>query len=90
MPPQEMMTMIMLSQNGSFMLNVMDDHAAGWSKATVELPADMAGQPSDLFDKVFAFTFDVLGLQSVELRVRQADRPMHLSSAAQAYHKRRA
>ena len=82
--------MIMMSRDGSFMLNILDDRAAGQSKATIDLPADMAGQPGDLFDKVFAFTFDVLGLQSVELRVRTADAPMHLASAMQTYRERRA
>jgi hypothetical protein len=82
--------MIMLSSNGSFTLNVLDDRSAGRSKATIELPADMAGQPGDLFDKVFAFTFDVLGIQSVELRVRAAGEPMRLSGATQAYLERRA
>ena len=82
--------MIMLSRNGSFTLNILDDRAAGRSKATIELPADMAGQPGDLFDKVFAFTFDVLGIQSVELRVRAAEEPVRLAGATQAYLERRA
>ena len=82
--------MIMLSRNGLFTLNVLNDRTAGASKATIELPADMAKQPSDLFDKVFAFTFDVLGIQSVELRVRAAEEPMRLASAMPAYLERRA
>jgi hypothetical protein len=82
--------MIMLSRNGSFTLNILDDRAAGRSKATIELPADMAGQPGDLFDKVFAFTIDVLGIQSVELRVRAAEKPVRLAGATQAYLERRA
>ena len=82
--------MIMMSRNGSFTLNILDDRAAGRSKATIELPADIAGQASDLFDKVFAFTFDVLGLQTVELRVRTADEPIYLAGAVQAYRERRA
>jgi hypothetical protein len=80
----------MMSREGSFTLNILDDRAAGRSKATIDLPADMAGQPGDLFDKVFAFTFDVLGLQSVELRVRTADAPMSLAGAMQPYGERRA
>lgn len=82
--------MIMLSQAGSFTFNVLDDRAAGRSKAMIELPADLAAQSSDLFDKVFAFTFDVLGLHSVELRVRTADEPMQLAGAAHLYRERRA
>jgi len=82
--------MIMLSRNGSFKLNILDDRAAGRSRATIELPADMVGQPGDLFDEVFAFTFDVLGIQSVELRVRAAEEPMRLAGATPAYYERRA
>ena len=63
---------MMLSQNGSFTLKILDDRATGGSKAMIDLAADLIEQPSDLFDKVFAFTFDVLGLQTVELRVREA------------------
>jgi hypothetical protein len=80
----------MLSHNGAFTLNILDDRAARRSKATIELPADMAGQSGDLFDKVFAFTFDVLGIQSVELRVRAAEVPMRLAGARPAYLERRA
>ena len=82
--------MIMLSQSGSFTLNILDDRANGGSKALIDLPADMAGQTGDLFDKVFAFTFDVLGLQSVELRVREAGMPVRLDSAARTYRERSA
>jgi hypothetical protein len=82
--------MIMMSRNGSFTLNILDDRAAGQSKATIDLPADMAVQTGDLFDKVVAFTFDVLGLQTVELRVRTANEPMHLAGAVQAFRERRA
>ena len=80
----------MLSQNGSFTLHILDDLATSGSKAMIDLPADLAGQPSDLFDKVFAFTFDVLGLQTVELRVRAAGMPLHLADTARTYHERRA
>ncbi|HEX9373400.1 MAG TPA: hypothetical protein VF897_20470 [Roseiflexaceae bacterium] len=65
--------MIMLNHYGSMKLNVLDDCAPGRSKATIDLPADLADQPSDLYDRVFAFAFDVLGLQTVELRVRPAE-----------------
>ena len=82
--------MIMLSQSGSFTLDILDDRAHGGSKALIDLPADLAGQPSDLFDKVFAFTFDVLGLQSVELRVREGGVPIRLDGAMRAYRERRA
>jgi hypothetical protein len=82
--------MIMLSRSGSFTLNILDDRVTGGPKALIDLPADLVGQPSDLFDKVFAFTFDVLGLQTVELRVREAGMPMRRPDAARTYRERRA
>jgi hypothetical protein len=82
--------MIMLSQSGSFTVNILDDRATGGSKAMIDLPSDLVGQPSDLFDKLFAFTFDVLGLQTVELRVREAGMPMRIAGAVRTYRERRA
>jgi hypothetical protein len=82
--------MIMLSQSGSFTLNILDDRATGGSKALIDLPADLVGQPSELFNKLFACTFDVLGLQTVELRVREDGMPMRRAGAARPYRERRA
>jgi hypothetical protein len=39
-------------------------------RGSFELPVDLFDHPSDLIDRVFAFAFDVLGLQTVELRVQ--------------------
>ena len=80
----------MLSQNGSFTVNILDDRATNGLKAMIDLPADLVGQPSDLFDKVFAFTFDVLGLQTVELRVREAGMPMRPAGVTHMYPEHRA
>ena len=65
--------MIMLSRTGSLKLDVHNDDATGRSRATVDLSSDLTAQPGDLYERVFAFAFDVLGLQSVELRVRPSD-----------------
>jgi hypothetical protein len=74
--------MIMVSRNGSLKLDIRNDTDSGRSKATVDLPTDLAAQRSDLYDRVFAFAFDVLGLQTVELRVRPADAAKALLGAA--------
>jgi hypothetical protein len=44
--------------------------SAGRASGTIELPVNLLDQQSDLIDRVFAFAFDVLGLQVVELRIR--------------------
>ena len=36
----------------------------------VEVPGELALQQSDLIDRVVAFAFDVLGWQTLEIRVR--------------------
>jgi len=84
--------MIMLSRSGSLKLDIHNDGATGYSRATVDLSADLAAQRDDLYDRVFAFAFDVLGLQSVELRVRPSDKgPRALAAPAPlADHQRRA
>jgi hypothetical protein len=42
----------------------------GRLRETIELPVDSLDQQADLIDRVFAFAFDVLELQAIELRVR--------------------
>jgi hypothetical protein len=76
------------SQTGSFTFNILGDSPTGGSKAMIDLPADLVSQPSDLFDKVFAFTFDVLGLQNIELRVREPG-PRSNAAGAQLHPERR-
>ena len=73
--------MIMLSRNGSLKLDVHNDDATGRARATVELSPELSAQPSDLYDRVFAFAFDVLGVQSVELRVRPSDAQLRAVAA---------
>jgi hypothetical protein len=81
--------MTMRSQNGTFRLNILDDCATGSSKAMIDVPADLSEQPSDLFDKVIAFTFDVLGHQAIELQLHDAGIPVRLDNIARTYRKRR-
>ena len=65
--------MMMLSQSGSLRLDTHNGSASNHPKATIDLPAHLTAQQNDLFDRVFAFAFDVLGLQAVQLRPRPAD-----------------
>jgi hypothetical protein len=82
----------MLSRAASLKLDIYDDGAPGRSKATIDLPAALAAQPSDLYDRVFAFAFDVLGIHTVELRVRPADEALLARAGApgKPYRERRA
>jgi len=78
----------MRRQSGSFALNMLDDCATGSSKARIDVPADRAGQPSDLFDKLIAFTLDVLGRQAAEQHGYQAGMPLRLDNIARTYRER--
>lgn len=84
--------MIMLSRTGSLKLDIHNDHDSGRSKATIDLPPDLAARQSDLYDRVFAFAFDVLGIQTVELRVRPSDETLKARATAprRAYRERSA
>jgi hypothetical protein len=81
---------MMLSQRESLIVNIPGDNATGDLKAMIDLPAELAEHSSDLFDKVFAFTFDVLGLQNIELRVRDIGPQWDMAGATQSYRERRA
>ena len=81
--------MSMRSQSGSFRLNIAEDCTAGSSKAMIDVPDDLAGQPSELFDKLLAFTSDVLGGQAVEQHGYEAGISRRLDGAMRTYRKRR-
>ena len=63
--------MIILNRDGTLGWIPADCHLSETADS-IELPADMVAHQSNLFDRVFAFAFDVLGLMTVELRVRAA------------------
>lgn len=50
---------------------VRDGWASSQPKVTVDLTVDMVMGQDDLVDQLFDFTFDVLGLRYVELRIRE-------------------
>ncbi len=66
--------MMLLSRSGSFTVDLGMDERMVRQKATIDLPAGLADQRADLYDEMFDFTFDVLGVQVVELRVRAPGR----------------
>lgn len=63
--------MIILERDGSLWWHGSVDTSAVESRETVELPMTVLEQQSNVIDRVLTFAFDVLGLQAVELRVRE-------------------
>jgi hypothetical protein len=62
--------MIILNRDGTLEWIPVDCRTSKATAGSIELPADLVAQQSNLFDRVFAFAFDVLGLVTVELRIR--------------------
>jgi hypothetical protein len=54
--------------------NEQEIRASHQPKVTVDLTADMVMGCDNLIDRVFDFTFDVLGIVNVELRIYEAHR----------------
>jgi hypothetical protein len=67
-------TMIILNRDGTLEWILADCRSSKKMVDSIMLPDDLAEQHSNLFDQVFAFAFDVLGLVTVELRVRATER----------------
>jgi len=62
--------MMILNRNGSLEWNPLGSDSAGSTSGSIDLPADLVAAQPDLFDRVFAFAFDVLGLVTIDLRIR--------------------
>jgi len=64
--------MITIQSDGSLAWNSLND-SRHQVVGTLELPADLLEQQSDLLDRVFALAFDVLGLRALEICVRATE-----------------
>jgi hypothetical protein len=64
--------MIILYQDGTIEGIAGGGRADDTTRDWVELPIDLIAQQNNLLDRVFALAFDVLGLATIELRVRAA------------------
>ncbi len=62
--------MIILSRDGSLTTEGTPGRVARRVKDTIEVPEDLVAQQPDLIDRIFTFAFDVLGLQTIDLRIR--------------------
>jgi hypothetical protein len=62
--------MIILSRDGSLTTEGAIEHAARRVKDTIEVSEDLVAQQPDLIDRIFTFAFDVLDLQTIDMRIR--------------------
>ena len=65
--------MIALNASSEQSFVVQECHAFSSTKVTIDLPTDMVLSDASLIDQVFDYTFDVLGIPNVELRIREAN-----------------
>ena len=62
--------MIILNCDGSLTAEGVPERAASWVKDTIEVSEDLVAQQPDLLDRIFTFAFDVMDLQTIDLRIR--------------------
>jgi hypothetical protein len=62
--------MLQLQEDGTLIRTCAVEDDTGRIREVIELPADLLDQQANLIDRVFAFAFDVLNLQAIELRIR--------------------
>lgn len=61
--------MIILNCDGSLTTEDTPELVTGRVKDTIEVSEDMVAQQPDLLDRIFAFAFDVQGLQTIDIRI---------------------
>jgi hypothetical protein len=62
--------MIILNYDGSLTIEGTPERAARGVNDTIEVREDLVAQQPDLIDRIFTFAFDVLDLQTIDLRIR--------------------
>jgi hypothetical protein len=61
--------MIIVNCDSSLMTEGSPERAARRVKDTIEVSEDLVAQQPDLIDRILTFAFDVLDLQTIDLRV---------------------
>jgi hypothetical protein len=62
--------MIIVTRDGSLTTEGAPECIAKRAKDTIEVPEELVAQQPDLIDRIFTFAFDVLDLQTIDLRIR--------------------
>jgi hypothetical protein len=62
--------MIILNRDGSLTTEGASERSDRQVKDTIEVPGDLIVQQPDLIGRIFDFAFDVLDLQTIDVRIR--------------------
>lgn len=68
--------MIILERDGSLQRIVSPESYRDPSKDTIDVPASLVKQPNNVIDRVIDFSFSVLGLESLEVRIWEDTEPI--------------
>jgi hypothetical protein len=69
--------MIILNCDGLLTTEGAPERAVKRIKDTIVVPEDLVVQQPDLIDRIFTFAFDVLDLQTIDLRIRPVSLGSH-------------
>ena len=69
--------MIIVSRDGLLTTSGAIEYVARRVKDTIEVPEDLVAQQPDLIDRIFTFAFDVLDLQTIDVRIRPTSLGAH-------------
>jgi hypothetical protein len=62
--------MIIVNRDGSLTTEGTPEPVGRQLKDTIEVLEDLVAQQPDLLDRIFTFAFDILDLQTIDLRIR--------------------
>lgn len=63
--------MIILERDGSLLWTHPDSPVSDATRGTIDVPASALTQSNNVIDRILDFAFDVLGLQTIELRIHE-------------------
>jgi hypothetical protein len=69
--------MIIVNRDGSLTTEGATEQGARRVKDTIVVPEDLVGQQPDLIDRIFTFAFDVLDLQTIDMRIHPVPLDSH-------------
>jgi hypothetical protein len=69
--------MIIVNRDGSLTTEDAIGHVARRFKDIIEVPEDLVAQQPDLIDRIFTFAFDVLALQTIDVRIHPVSQDGH-------------